>query len=150
MALYTPHLASATSATTSTTRETILHAPTRASELITDTTDTILTNLLDKDCLSGRDPAGMSPWRVYFAYRTLGVHMRTLRESNGADRPVILLTRVKINHNGEPEETAEEVPLEEAIRIMKDAFILVAERWRVGGMFYPLFVDTLIECSLGL
>ncbi|KAL2793291.1 fungal-specific transcription factor domain-containing protein [Aspergillus keveii] len=138
MALYTPHLASATSATMSTTRETILHAPTRASELITDTTETILTNLLDKDCLSGRDSAGMSPWRVYFAYRTLGVHMRTLRETNGADRPVISLGRVKINHNGGPEETVEEMSLEEVVKIMKDAFVLVAERWRVGGMYMKL------------
>ncbi|KAL4981918.1 hypothetical protein BDW68DRAFT_183027 [Aspergillus falconensis] len=140
MALYTPHLASATSVKTptSTRRETIRHAPTRASELIADTTDTILANLIDKACLSGRDTGGMSPWRVYFAYRTLGLHMRTSRETNGPDRPMVSLKRVRMNQSGEPEETTDEVPLEDVVRVMKETFGLVAERWRVGGIYLKL------------
>ncbi|KAL2849305.1 fungal-specific transcription factor domain-containing protein [Aspergillus pseudodeflectus] len=140
LALYTPHLSSATSAsaTTPTTREPILHAPTRASELIAETTDTIYTNLLANDCLFTRDAAGLSPWRVYFAYRTLGVHMRTLREARSLKCPAVPQTRVRIDHDGEPEETVEKARLEEIVGAMKAAFEVVARRWRVGGMYLRL------------
>ncbi|KAJ0416860.1 hypothetical protein BJY00DRAFT_325886 [Aspergillus carlsbadensis] len=83
MALYTPSLSSATSIATATTTpqsQPPFDAATRASALIAEVTNARLANMLDRTCLSGRDPGGMSPWRVYFAYRALGVHMRTLRE----------------------------------------------------------------------
>jgi hypothetical protein len=107
-------------------------------ELIAETTDTIYTNLLAKDCLSTRDAAGLSPWRVYFAYRTLGVHMQTLREARSLKCPTGPQTRVRIDRDGEPEETVEKARLEEIVGAMKAAFEVVARRWRVGGKVYSI------------
>lgn len=41
----------------------------RARYVVESITHTVRTNLLEQQCMVGRDPEGVSPWGLFFGYR---------------------------------------------------------------------------------
>ncbi|KAK4865884.1 hypothetical protein LT330_008977 [Penicillium expansum] len=105
VALYTPWLSSDRVQEIDTDRSR------RAKVILQQITDRISANLIERQCFLGRDPEGMSPWGLYFAYRICGAHMRT---------------RHKSPHGLE------------VVRSLREGFMAIDVRWNVSGVYLQL------------
>ncbi|KAL2832766.1 fungal-specific transcription factor domain-containing protein [Aspergillus pseudoustus] len=134
MALYTPHLPTTYSTHRSSTPPTYDDPTTRSLEIVDQITEAIASSLLDKRCISGRNPEGMSPWRAYFGYRVLGVHMATMRaaRSRGEDTVSIHV------HTMRGEGAGREVDVEQVISVMRRALQVIGSRWKLGDIYLRL------------
>ncbi|KAL3454998.1 hypothetical protein BJX64DRAFT_282384 [Aspergillus heterothallicus] len=141
MALYTPHLPTTNNNNNTTqpidpytqsTPPTYDSPQIRALEIVTQITEAIASSLLDRQCISGRNPEGMSPWRAYFGYRVLGVHMASLRQarSQGKDRVSVWTT----DDRGDPRE----IDVHRVAMIMRTALKVIGERWKLGDIYLRL------------
>jgi hypothetical protein len=79
----------------------------RAGVVVQQVTEKICTNLpVETQCFLGRNPEGMAPWGLFFAYRICGDHMRSSRESSNSS---------------------------EVLKSLKRTFIAIDVRWNVAG-----------------
>ena len=85
----------------------------RARGVVQQITERIRENLMARRCFLGRDPEGMAPWGLFFAYHVCGFHMRAAREGEG---------------------DGEEVEVE-VVRSLKETFAAVDVRWNAAGRF---------------
>lgn len=105
VALYTPWLSSDRAQEIDTGRSR------RAKVILQQITDRISANLIERQCFLDRDPEGMSPWGLYFAYRICGAHMRTsCRTPHGL----------------------------EVVRSLREGFMAIDVRWNVAGVYLQL------------
>ena len=61
----------------------------RAKTVIQHITQKISENLIANQCFLGRDPEGMSPWGLFFAYHVCVFHMRITRGVSNASAKVV-------------------------------------------------------------
>ncbi|KAL2811276.1 hypothetical protein BJX63DRAFT_399573 [Aspergillus granulosus] len=130
--LYTPHLSAAFSTLRSTRPPTYEDPPTRASEIVNQITEAILSALLDQPYFTRCNPRAMSPWRAYFMYHALSVQMATLRDigPQGDDEVLIYMPGMY----GE----RQEVDLEKVILAIRQAFTVIGARWSIGNVYLRL------------
>jgi len=102
VALYTPWLGSNNASIIDTDRS---H---RARELIQEITETMNTNLIQRQCFAGRNLEDMAPWGLFFVYHVCGAHIRFGRESSAS--------------------TSDEV-----MTNLREAFRIIEPRWNAAG-----------------
>ncbi|KAE9376398.1 putative fungal-specific transcription factor [Stipitochalara longipes BDJ] len=105
VALYTPWLSSNTPAIVNTDRSQ------RARDLIQEITETMSTNMIQRQCFAGRDPEDMAPWGLFFVYHVCGAHIRSRRESSVSD---------------------------EVMKILREGFRIIDPRWNAAGVYLQL------------
>ncbi|PMD49060.1 putative fungal-specific transcription factor [Hyaloscypha variabilis F] len=105
VALYTPWLNSNNTSIIDTDRSR------RARALIQEITETMSTNMIQRQCFAGRNPEDMAPWGLFFVYHVCGVHIRSRRESSVSD---------------------------EVMKSLREAFQIIEPRWNAASVYRQL------------